>query len=199
MRLPRREAVFLSKRPPAACGERAWRGVAVAGGRPRAGFAAPGRGQGLPEGGGLAAARLAEVPGFPASGAGVPCQLRSRGRPAKGGAPVTGLRSSGSRDGGRCGVSQWVRVSPLRGQPGGDALVTRSGLRAAGPAAAAGAVETRLPDDALTLPNGAAARSARRPAVPPLSSLPSPSAALCCSAKPAEAPFPRSWLMVNVF
>ena len=56
-------------------------------------------------------------------------------------------------------------------------------------AAASGAVETRLPDNALTLPKEAATHRAQRPVVPRFSCLPSPSAALRYLPKPSEAPF----------
>lgn len=138
-------------------------------------------------GGGSLGVEVSRRPRWPRRGtygvgrAGVLCRVRSLGRRARGGAQVTGLRS-GSRGfragGGIRGTGSWSGsrsssagggawfpgtrvpgVSPLHG--GSGAVPRLRGLDFGAPAATAalGAVETRLPDDALTLPNGAATHS----------------------------------------
>lgn len=182
----------------------------------RIGFAAPGRGQGLPGGGGLSAATLAAEPDLTAfEGARVLCRVRSRGRQTRGGARVTGLRS-GSRvfraGGGIRGTGSWsgshsssagggawfpgTRAPGVSLLHGGSGAVPRlRGLDSGAPAATAalGAVETRLPDDALTLPNGAATRSSRVP------SLPNSRLSVAGLSLLERFSFTRCWLKVNIY
>lgn len=103
-----------------------------------------------------------------------------------------GLESSSSRAGdpGPGRGSLCVRVSLLQCRPGAVPWLCGldSGLDpgAAAAVTASGAVETLLPDNALTLPKEAATHSAQRPVVPRFSCLAAPSAALRCLAKPPK-------------
>lgn len=76
---------------------------------------------------------------------------------------------------------------------GDGASVTRSGLRGPGSHAALGAVETRLPDDALTLLNRAATHSSRVP------SLPNSRLSAAGLSLLEHFSFTGCWVMVNVY